>query len=152
MIKFSILLISFLCFNSSINTTVIDDVRVVYHQLASDKNLCNELINSLEKTKNNSATHLAYLGSLQAIRANHVMNPINKLSTFNKGKRNIEMAIKMEPNNAEIRFIRLSIQKNIPAILGYKSNIKEDLEFVKKNQHQISSPVLLRNIELILKE
>ncbi|MBB5440428.1 hypothetical protein HDC92_004129 [Pedobacter sp. AK017] len=108
------------------------------------------MIAELEKTKNNSATHLAYLGGLQTIWTNHVFSPISKLNTFKEGKKNIEQAIKNEPNNAELRFIRLSVQKNAPSFLGYKSSIDEDTEFIKKNKNQISSDILHKNIETLL--
>lgn len=147
---FFLLSVLFLFSSSTIN--LLDTVRANYSKLAADKELCSDLLAQLEKNKNNSATHLAYLGSLQTIWANHTFNPASKLSTFNKGKKNIEAAIKKEPNNAELRFIRLSVQKNIPSFLGYQSNIKEDIEFIKSNRSQIKSNVLNQYIELLLKE
>lgn len=48
---------------------------------------------------------MAYLGGLQTIWANHVFSPISKLNTFKEGKKNIEQAIKKEPENVELRFI-----------------------------------------------
>ena len=129
----------------------LEQIRMNYNKAVSDKALCEKMISELSKTQNESTDYLAYLGGFQAIWANHVFSPINKLSTFNKGKKKIERAIKKEPDNAEYRFIRLSIQKNIPAILGYKSNIKEDAEFLKNNQNQIKSQILQKNIEALLK-
>ena len=79
-------------------------------------------------------------------------SPISKWNTFKKGKGNIEQAIKIEPDNVELRFIRLSIQKNIPSFLGYKSNIDEDIEFIKKNRNQICIEILNNNIEMLLKK
>lgn len=79
-------------------------------------------------------------------------NPISKLKTFNEGKKNLESAIKKEPYNPEIRFIRLSIQKNIPSFLGYKENIENDTEFLKKEKSKLESNLLLRHIETLLKD
>jgi hypothetical protein len=92
----------------------------------------------------------AYLGGLQAIWANHVNNPISKLNTFTKGKKNIELALKKDSNNVEIRYIRLSIQKNTPAFLGYQSEIKMDQQFIEKNKHKVTSPTLKKNIDFLL--
>jgi hypothetical protein len=89
---------------------------------------------------------MGYLGGLQTIWANHVFNPINKLKTFKEGKINIEKAIKLDPDNVELRFIRLSIQKNAPSFLGYNSNINSDKEFIKSNQKTISSAIVRNNI------
>ena len=135
-----------------LNVSILDEVRTNYNKLAADKALCKKMILALEETKDNSATHLAYLGGLQTIWANHTLNPLSKLSTFKKGKKNIEAAIKKEPNNAESRFIRLSVQKNAPKFLGYQSNIKEDVEFIKNNRSQIKSNILNQYIEPLLKE
>ena len=96
--------------------------------------------------------HLAYLGAFQTIWANHVFNPFSKLKTFNKGKRNIDKAIKLSPNNVEIIFIRYSIQKNSPAFLSYKSNLKEDQKILKQNFSNINSIDLKRMIENVLKD
>lgn len=152
MMKFIGLIITALFSMTSADTTNLDVVRANYDKVVSDKKMCIEMIAELEKRKNNSATHLAYLGALQAILAKHVFNPISKLNTFKEGKKNIEQAIKIEPDNAELRFIRLSIQKNAPSFLGYRSSINEDTEFIKKNRNQISSDILLKNIERLLKD
>lgn len=152
MIKLLVSLLSILCLTTSLHVDILDEARVNYSEVVSDKELCEKMIAELTKTKHISATHLAYLGALQTIRANHVFSPITKLSTFKEGKKNIEQAINKEPNNAELRFIRLSIQKNAPSFLGYKSNMKEDTEFIRKNRHQIESLILQENIKAVLKD
>lgn len=152
MIKIPGLLISAIFFVMSFNATGLDVVRANYNKLVSDKELCEKIIAELTETKNNSATHMAYLGGLQTIWANHVFSPISKLNTFKEGKKNIEQAIKKEPDNVELRFIRLSVQKNAPSFLGYKSNINEDAEFIKENRHQIGSEILQKNIGTLLKD
>lgn len=127
----------------------LDFFRENYTKAVSDKKLCFKMIKELELLKNDPI-YLGYLGGLQAIKANHVFNPIRKLSTFNKGKNNIEKALKLSPRNPEIRFIRLSIQKNIPAFLGYKDNVQEDIKFINSNKSIISSTDVLLNIEELI--
>lgn len=152
MIKFLGLLISAVFVFISFNATGLDVVRANYNKLVSDKDLCKKMISELAETKDNSATHLAYLGGLQTIWANHVFNPISKLNTFKEGKKNIDQAIKKEPDNVELRFIRLSVQKNAPSFLGYKSNINKDTEFIRENRHQIGSEILQKMIETLLRD
>ena len=120
--------------------------------MVSDKNLCYRLIQTLEK-QNNTETQLAYLGALQTIWANHTPNPVAKLSTFRRGKSNIEKAVKNAPNNIEIRFLRHSVQKNIPQFLGYSQHIEEDRTFLQKNHNRVTDPDLKQLIEetLLLK-
>ncbi len=151
MMKFLSLLLTPLVFFMSFQATDLDLVRANYKKMVSDKELCERVIAELTMTKNNSAVHLGYLGGLQTIWANHVFSPISKLNTFKEGKKNIEQAIKKEPNNVELRFIRLSVQKNAPSFLGYRSNINEDTDFIKENRQQISSEIVKKNIGTLLK-
>ncbi len=137
----------------------LDEVRSNYNVFVSDKELCRETINVLKKLKDNSAIHLGYLGGLQTIWANHVMSPFTKLETFKAGKKNIELAIKSEPENVELRFIRLSVQKNAPSFLGYRSNIESDKNFILKNFKNINSEKLkilirnsFKNVNMLTKE
>lgn len=147
----SLILFVFLCYSIyAVNAINLDVVRANYQKVVSDKVLCEITITQLEETKNHSATHLGYLGGMQTIWANHVINPISKLNTFNTGKKNIEEAIKNAPDNVELRYIRLSVQKNAPSFLGYYANMKEDIEFIKKHRYQISSNVLKNNIDKLL--
>lgn len=139
-------------FLMSFDVSNLDSVRINYRKSLSDKAVCKNMIGLLGREKNPSATHLAYLGGLQTIWAQHVFSPISKLSTFNKGKDNIEKAIKMEPADIELRFIRLSVQKNAPSFLGYNSNIIEDREFIKNNYDKVDIIILRQNIDHLLKD
>lgn len=116
-------------------------VRQHYEQAVKNENLCQTLIDQLSKETENPVC-LAYLGAFQTIWANHVNSPLSKLSTFNKGKKNIEQALKKAPDNIELRFIRLSVQVNCPDFLQYNSNINEDKKFIRSNINQIDSKSL----------
>lgn len=125
-------------------------LRKNYEKAIDDKKLCESLIEELGKSTE-SNTHLAYLGAFQTIWANHVFNPLDKLATFNKGKNNIDRAIKTDPFNVEVVFIRHSVQKNSPGFLGYKDNIKEDRAFLQEHLNSIDSSVLKKMVETLLK-
>ena len=56
-----------------------------------------------------------------------------KMDRFKEGAKLLESTIKSEPNNIEIRLIRLSIQENVPGITGYKKNIKEDKKYITEH-------------------
>lgn len=103
------------------------------------------MIEELELSKEKSVIALAYLGAYQTVWANHIFNPLTKLATFKKGKKNIELAISKEPENIEIRYIRFSVQKNAPSFLGYNSHLKEDRDFLVKNKKK-SIQICLKKI------
>lgn len=62
--------------------------------------------------------------------AKHVGNPISKYSYFNKGKKLLENAVKREPKNLEIRFMRYLCQEKTPKFLGYNNDLETDKKFV----------------------
>ncbi len=78
-------------------------------------------------------TLLAYKGASITMVAKFKKKVSEKINTFKDGSKLIESAVASEPNNIEIRLIRLSIQENVPGIVNYKKNIKEDAAFIVKN-------------------
>lgn len=151
MMKFIGLISFFILLSSGLKAPDLETVRLNYEKGIEDEKICNEMIAILEKEKGNSATLLAYLGGYQSMRATHVFNPISKLNTFKEGKKNIEQALVKAPNNVEIRFIRLSVQKKSPPFLGYNNRIQEDSDFIMKNKEKIQSEVLKKQVENLLK-
>lgn len=134
------------------NDPVLDRVRSHYGELASNKAICMELNQALTVSQRTSTIHLGYLGAVQTIMANHTANPINKLKTFKKGRQLIEESIQMDPKNAELRFIRLSIQKKAPSFLGYRGNIAEDAAYLRKYKETIASQMVRKNVNELLAE
>jgi len=67
----------------------------------------------------------------------HRNNPITQLNHFNKGRKLLESAIKRDNANPELLFFRLSTQSNIPSLLRYSMNIKNDklalINYLKSN-------------------
>ncbi len=126
-------------------------IRMSYGKAVSDKKLCKTMIETL-KNKSENSVNLAYLGAFKTIWAHHAINPISKLSTFNKGKKYIESAVKQNPDNVEIRFVRLSVQKNCPSFLGYNDEIDQDVAFINANKHRIASQQLNKMIAEIIKK
>ena len=143
--KLLMLLLSVLLMNFSFNSSDLNEVRSSYSKAVLDKKLCEKMIEDLELSKEKSVIALAYLGAYQTVWANHIFNPLTKLATFKKGKKNIELAISKEPENIEIRYIRFSVQKNAPSFLGYNSHLKEDRDFLVKNKKK-SIQICLKKI------
>jgi len=109
----------------------IKEARLSYELAVNSAEICNTQISKLKTSSD--PTEIGYLGAYQAIQAKHVVNPIKKLSTFKTGKKNLEKAISIDPDNLELRLLRLSIQKNTPSILNYKTSIKLDEEMLYDN-------------------
>lgn len=127
----------------------LDDIRKNYQMAVSDKNVCRNMINSINSNTQDYVL-LAYKGAFQTMWANHTYNPVSKYNTFIAGKKNIEKAVAFSPGNVEIIFIRYSIQKNIPEFLGYKSNMVHDEKFLKDNINSITSSELKKMVFAVL--
>lgn len=140
-----IVMILFPIFGFSQNTM---ELRKNYIAAVENKTVCAQMIKQLEN-KSNQTLHLAYLGAYQTVWANHVLSPIAKFYTFNKGKQNLDKAIQKDGNNVELRILRFSVQNNAPKFLGYHKNIEEDTRIIKQNKHEIKDPNLLKLIQTL---
>ncbi len=129
-------------------------VRTQYHAIESKK----QLDDFLRYTKSVNCTGLEpYVISAEMRQAVYAFLPTTKLKYFNTGKKKLEKYIKDQPKNIEARYIRMLVQHETPAILGYKSNLETDYNFVKENIKQSDLPkdyqeLILKNINLIKKD
>ncbi|MEJ7559716.1 MAG: hypothetical protein WKF66_15510 [Pedobacter sp.] len=105
----------------------IDTVRSLFYQAAKDKTSAKKFLNALSVVDNNSSPVLVcYKGVAEMMQAKHVLSPFSKLQKFKTGKTLIEKSIKRDPNDLELRFLRFSIQSNLPEFLGYDQAISAD--------------------------
>lgn len=102
---------------------------------------------SAEYTETQKPIYLALRGAGNFFMAKHVGNPITKLAYFKKGKNDMENAVKKDSKNLEIRFLRYISQSKIPSFLGYNSNLKEDLAFLKENYLKSNNQELVNQIK-----
>jgi hypothetical protein len=76
---------------------------------------------------------LAYSASAQSLVAKHASGLYNKMKYLKLGDKSFEQAISMNEKNAEIRFLRFSVQRHLPKFLGFSDDISEDLDLLVKN-------------------
>lgn len=105
----------------------IEEVKILFEASAHSKHSADRLLNLLSAIDSSSPPLLiCYKGAAEMMQAKYGFNPINKFRRFKKGKILIEEAVKKEPDNIEIRFLRFTIQTNLPAFLNYNDDIKKD--------------------------
>lgn len=123
---FLILLLSLVA-NSFAAAPAQPDVRVLFQKAATEEKSCKMLIDLLQGyNKDNNPVLAGYRACATMMMANYNFNPISKLSNFIKGRNLLEKSIEVQKQNVELRFLRFTIQTNIPSFLGYKSSIQED--------------------------
>ena len=103
------------------------EVRNGYTQAVDDEEACKNLYDKFESDKKKlSPIMMGYKGCVYALMSKHSGNPFSKLSYFNDGKKLLENAIGLDSVNAELRFLRITMQVNLPSFLMYNENIEED--------------------------
>jgi hypothetical protein len=127
--KFVIILFSLLAFSKNVikaQDSPLKTIRVLYYQASESKAFAESFSKLMEKIDEGNALLLGYKGMSDLMICHHSYNPYIKLKLFGKGKDKLDRAVNAASNNAELRFLRYSVQYSIPAILAYKSNMKED--------------------------
>ncbi|PQA93523.1 hypothetical protein B0A69_10990 [Chryseobacterium shigense] len=98
-------------------------------------NLSNDnteaFINLAEKQSGSDAVTHGYKAAAQIMEAK--ITKKNRKALVKTGATSLESIIKNNPNNIELRVIRLSVQENIPKIVGYRGSIKDDKAFLISN-------------------
>lgn len=109
----------------------LSELRKLYHLAGTQKEAAQRMVSLLSAVDSTaSPVLLSYRGACEMIQAKYVFNPLSKLKKFNDGKMMLEKAISRDSSNLEIRFLRYSIQKNLPSFLDYKGNIIADERFL----------------------
>lgn len=113
----------------------IAEVRDLYTDAAKSEANANafaEKLTAVSDTDGNKVL-VAYKGCSLTLRSKFSGNLADKISFMKAGAKLIDAAAAAEPNNIEIRMIRLSVQESVPKIVNYRSNKKEDKAFILKN-------------------
>lgn len=109
------------------------NVRQSYVDASKNQKNAEEFYTLLENYNKENKVFLAYKGASIALKAKYAKQIKQKKSLFIEGAKMLENALKSDPNNLEIRLIRLSVQEHSPKILNYKSNIDDDKKLLLSN-------------------
>ena len=121
-----------------------EDIQQFYITLSGDNIFeINKLISDIDNSEKSIRLN-AYKAALLMKKASILRKPAEKLQSFKKGRKILELEIKNDSLNIELRFLRLIIQENSPEILKYKQSINSDSKFIVRNINKTTEP--LKNI------
>lgn len=109
----------------------LESLRESYSKANSSNANTEEFINIAEKTSGSEAVIQGYKAAAKIMEAKITKN--NRKALVKSGATSLEAIIKSNPNNAELRVIRMSVQENIPKIVGYRGSLKDDKVFLLNN-------------------
>jgi hypothetical protein len=121
-------------------TPKVSEIRADYSRSNGNKELIVKLhsvLSSVEKKDNKVL--VAYKGAVLTAMAKYAKGKKDKKDFFKEGAELLEYAVEAQPNDIEIRTIRLSIQENAPKFLRYNSDIDNDKAFILNNFKSTSS-------------
>lgn len=105
------------------------NLRRHYELAAADKSAGEKFYKLLADYKDRDGLVLAYKGASEAIRARDA-SMFNKLTYVQDAAKTFEQAVSIDPRNPEIRFLRFSVESNLPAFLGLSKHVEEDKEML----------------------
>ncbi|NIR53191.1 hypothetical protein GWO43_31505 [candidate division KSB1 bacterium] len=109
----------------------VKDLRDQYYQAAKESEVAKEFYKKLVSLNGPEDTLvLGYKGMASFMLARHAKNPTAKLKYFVEGRNHLEKAIRLDPDNLELRYLRFTVQTSAPEFLGYQRNIASDKEFI----------------------
>lgn len=124
-----------------------EELRALYWEAATNREAADQLLKILAPVDERSEPLLVcYKGAAEMFQAKYLFNPISKLNRFQKGKALIEAAIKRDPGHVEMRFLRFSIQSNLPSFLGYNDWIAIDKRMLLDNVNELENSLFRENV------
>ena len=135
--KSLIIFISYFLLSGDID---IAEVRQLYKGADLSKQNTSVLFDKLESiTKSDDKVLVAYKGAVTTMTARYQKGTKLKKDVFKNGVSLLEFALTSEPENIEIRFVRLSVQQNSPKFLKYNSHLEVDKKYVLDHFDDINS-------------
>lgn len=111
---------------------LMDNIRKVYYDAVEDENKIEDLSNLINNNFNSGKFDcppiiIAYKAGIEALKSKHAFWPFTKLEKLNDSMEIFSEAVKLNPDNLEIRFMRFSILHYVPSFLGYTNEMNDDL-------------------------
>lgn len=104
-------------------------LRRQYELVATGKEAGETFYNTLRDYHGQEALVLGYKAASEAIKARDA-SMLSKLTYVQQAARTFEQAVGLDAGNAEIRFLRFSIESNLPPFLGLSKHVDEDKAFL----------------------
>lgn len=109
----------------------LETLRNSYAKANESNSNTQNFIDTAEKQSGSDAVTVGYKAAAKIMEAKIAKS--NRKALVKTGATSLESVIKSNPNNAELRLIRMSVQENIPKIVGYRGSLKDDKAFLLNN-------------------
>lgn len=135
-----------------LNDNVIAIQKLHDKSAAGDKEMTDLLIATLESLIQNepeNQLYRVYLGSAFTLKSRDVFPGPSKLRFLKEGLKTMDAAVKKDPKNCSVRFIRAVNNYHLPAFINRKDNARKDFEILLKQIRQDPGKLDARTIQAI---
>ena len=101
-------------------------LRQHFRQAAQDEASSRRFHQLMSQYAAENAVVLAYKAASEAILAKHTGGLFDKLDRVKAAGRQFDQAVALDPRHPEIRFLRFSVESNLPGFLGASKHVEED--------------------------
>jgi len=142
-----IIVMSLLISHSVYSNDTAKNCRDYYYGVCLDQIAIQDFHDYLELHHSNEDNIIkGYEAVIWFLWADYYINPMQKWKCFKKGKAQLDALIEANKKSMELRFLRLTIQENVPSFLGYNQNKKEDKSFIHSQLGRVSDKDLHKRI------
>ena len=127
----SLFLLSFSALSAK-SVTEIREIKQAMIRSIESPEVTDSLYSALKSRNSSQPLIIAYIGTLEALKAKHSWNPYNKLKYVAQSQKTMQLAVNKSPEDIEIRFMRFSIQHYTPSFLGYSKDLNADRKMILK--------------------
>lgn len=117
----------------------LETLRNAYSKANSSNEGAKNFIEIADNKSSSDPIIVGYKAAAEILEAKVTTEKNKRKSFIKSGASGLESLIKANPNNIELRLIRMSVQENIPKIVGYNKNLKEDKTFILNNYSKQNS-------------
>ncbi len=137
-------------------TPSITEVRKSYTEAIDNEDKAESLYQALNTSQAKAdALLLAYCGATRALMAKHAVNPYSKLKYLKEGSALLNSAVDKNPTQIEVRYLRYSVEKNVPDFLDYRQHLESDkkviVDAILAGKHGLDKPILKNVVAYMLK-
>lgn len=122
------LLVSCLLFSVKLLSEVpsVASLRSDFKKAADNEKAATAFLDKLERVSPKSPLIIGYMAATETLLAKHAFLPTSKYSWCKKGMNRFKEAVAADPNNLEIRFLRIAVEANLPGFLNMSGDVPAD--------------------------
>jgi hypothetical protein len=107
-------------------TSSLLSLRTDFKKAADDEAVANALYEKLQRTTPKTPLITGYMAATETILAKHAFLPTSKYSWCKKGINRFKEAVAADPENLEIRYLRIAVEANLPGFLNMSGDVTAD--------------------------